>query len=278
MIVSVASGKGGTGKTTVAVSMAIAAAPVTLIDADVEEPNANILLRAPKRDVTDFSVPFPIVDPLRCDYCEKCAEFCAYNAMIVLKGLKVFAAPEICKSCGGCILVCPQDAISEKPRKMGLINYYSRLNVNLIEGEINVGEAVAKPLINELFRRLPEGNDVIVDCPPGSAHSVVESTRSADFVVLVTEPTPFGLHDLIEALKVTDSLKKPVGIIINRSDIGDNKIEILSEEENIPILMKIPYSSEIARKYSQGIPPAEFSDYWREEFIKLWHNIMEIVE
>ncbi len=277
MIVSVASGKGGTGKTTVAVSMAIAAAPVTLIDADVEEPNANILLRASKHDATDFSVPFPIVDPLRCDYCEKCAEFCAYNAMIVLKGLKVFAAPEICKSCGGCILVCPKDAISEKPRKMGLINYYSRLNVNLIEGEINVGEAVAKPLINELFRRLPEGNDVIVDCPPGSAHSVVESTRSADFVVLVTEPTPFGLHDLIEALKVTDSLKKPVGIIINRSDIGDDKIEILSKEKSIPILMKIPYSSEIASKYSQGIPPAEFSDYWREEFIKLWHNIMEIV-
>ncbi len=277
MIVSVASGKGGTGKTTVAVSLALAASPVMLIDADVEEPNANILLHAERSTTKKASLPFPAIDMKKCDFCEKCSDFCAFNGIIVLKGLKVFAVPEICKSCGGCKMVCPQNAISEEPRDIGYIDFGERNRVSFIEGLINIGESSATPLIRMLFDFTDDDKDTIVDCPPGAAHPMVESTKHSDFVILVTEPTPFGLHDLKEALTITTELGKKVGLVINRADVGDDEILKFAEQNNIPILMKIPYDTEIAENYSRGTSPAEFSQEWRERFARLWIKIQSIV-
>ncbi len=314
MLISIASGKGGTGKTTVAVSLAIVAAPsITLVDSDVEEPNANILLRAECSTTKKVSLPFPVFDMKKCDFCEKCSDFCAFNAIVVLKDNKVFAVPEICKSCGGCKLVCPQDAITEEPRDIGYIRFGERLGVKLIEGEMNVGQAHPPPLIRELFNYLPGGEvignrssvigprtpngagrgtdnrspitdygvrsgvDVIVDCPPGAAHPMVESVRRADFVILVTEPTPFGLHDLKEALTITESLGKRVGLVINRADIGTDELAKFAHEKEIPILMEIPYSDEIASHYSKGRSPAEFSQEWRDKFAQLWAKIKSMM-
>ena len=309
MLVSIASGKGGTGKTTVAVSLAIVAAPsITLVDADVEEPNANILLRAECSTTKKVSLPFPVFNMKKCDFCEKCSDFCAFNAIVVLKDNKVFAVPEICKSCGGCMLVCPQDAIAEEPRDIGYIRFGERLGVKIIEGEMNVGQAHPPPLIRKLFDYLPDGNhslrqapfdklrerngnpvvepvettyypalDVIVDCPPGAAHPMVESVRRADFVILVTEPTPFGLHDVKEALTITESLGKRVGLVINRADIGTDELTKFAHEKEIPILMEIPYSDEIASHYSKGRSPAEFSQEWRDKFAQLWMKIKSMM-
>ncbi len=278
MVIAVASGKGGTGKTTISVSLAIAAAPVVLVDADVEEPNANILLRAEHSSVKRASLPFPIVDVVKCDFCEKCSEFCAYNAIVVLKGLKVFAVPEICKSCGGCALVCPQDAIREKPRDIGYIKFGERLNVKLIEGELKIGETQATPLIRMLWKNIPNDLDVIIDSPPGAAHPMVEAVRNSDFVLLVTEPTPFGLHDLREAMVVVKSLGKKAGLLINRADVGTDEIRRFASENNLPILMEIPFDEQIARHYSMGWAPAEFSAQWREEFRKLWVRMKEHIQ
>ncbi len=278
MIVAVASGKGGTGKTTVAVSLAISAAPVALVDADVEEPNSNILLRAEYSKIEKATLPFPVVDMKKCDFCEECSNFCAFNAIVVLKGLKVFAVPEICKSCGGCVLVCPQKAISEQPRPIGQIKFGERLQVQLIEGELNVGEASATPLIRMLRHHFPPGMDVVIDSPPGAAHPMVESVRHADFVVLVTEPTPFGLHDLREAMVIIKSLGKRAGLVINRADIGTDEIKDFAHQNNLPVLMEIPFDEEIARNYSQGRAPAEFSPKWREKFRHLWHQIKELAK
>lgn len=213
----------------------------------------------------------------KCDFCEKCSDFCAFNAIVVLKDNKVFAVPEICKSCGGCKLVCPQDAISEEPRDIGYIRFGERLGVNIIEGEMNVGQAHPPPLIRELFKYIPDSTDVIVDCPPGAAHPMVESVRRADFVILVTEPTPFGLHDVKEALTITESLKKRVGLVINRADIGTDELAKFAHEKGIPILMEIPYSDEIASFYSMGRSPAEFSQEWREKFAQLWTKIKSMM-
>ncbi len=275
MTVAVASGKGGTGKTTVAVSLALVAAPVTLVDADVEEPNANILLKAERHTVKKAQLPFPKINAKKCDFCEKCSQFCAFNAIVVLRGLKVFVVPEMCKSCGGCAIVCPQKAISEEPRDIGYIRLGNKDGVRLVEGELLVGESSPTPLI----RMLPaffDGGDVIIDCPPGAAHSMVEAIRPADIVLLVTEPTPFGLHDLEEALVAADALRKRCAVVVNKSDIGTDEVKRFAELRGIPVLMEIPYDDKIARWYSRGQTPAEASSRWRERFAELWRKLKEM--
>lgn len=279
MVISVASGKGGTGKTIVAVSLALAAAPVTLVDADVEEPNANILLKAQKFSTKSIFLPFPTVKISRCDFCEKCSDFCPYNAIVVLRGLKVFAVPEICKSCGGCAIVCPQNAISEENRKIGYIHTGERNGVHLIEGELLVGETSPTPLIRKLLNNLPDMTDTIIDAPPGAAHPMVESIKPADLVLLVTEPTPFGLHDLKEAVSATRTAgKKRVAIVINRSDVGDDNIKKFASKNGIPILLEIPYDTTIAQNYSRGYCLSEAFPEWHKKFINLWQKIKKIAK
>ncbi|MFP4458443.1 MAG: P-loop NTPase [Candidatus Zixiibacteriota bacterium] len=273
MIIAIASGKGGTGKTTLSVSLALAAKnEAILVDADVEEPNSNILYSKNIKKKIIGTTELPVIDPEKCDFCKKCSEFCAFNAIVVLDKLKVFPVKDLCKGCGGCKIVCPQNAISEADRRIGEIGFSD--DGSFIEGRLDIGEATSTTLIRQLFEKLPDDKDIIVDCPPGAAHPTVESMKMADIVILVTEPTPFGIHDLKEALVITRELKKKVFVIVNRSDLGIEKIE--NEIGGIPIIMSIPFSKEIAFNYSKGTAPYEISDAWAGKFDKLWQDIREM--
>lgn len=274
MIVTIASGKGGTGKTTVSVSLAYALGEnITLVDADTEEPNDAILLRPEVYRSREVKVMIPEIAQHKCTFCEECSKFCAFNALVVLKGLKTFVVPEMCKGCNGCVIVCPEKAITESSRPIGYIREGERGRISFIAGELNIGESSGVPIIREMNRQIAKLSRVIIDASPGAAHPMVEATRSANFLLLVTEPTPFGLHDLKEALVVARELKKPVGVLVNRAGIGDDGIQRFCNEQNIPILMEIPYSADIAREYSKSRSIVEAFPEWRERFLDLWDDM-----
>lgn len=269
MILSIASGKGGTGKTTVAVNMALSLENVQLLDCDVEEPNDHLLLQPTIEETFPVYVRVPNVDLEKCDYCAKCAEFCAFNALFVAnKQIMVF--PEICHNCGGCTIVCPRKAISEKRRKIGRVKKGFADGVELVFGELSVGEPMAVPVIREVKRHLRDDCNVIVDSPPGTACPVVESVYGSDYCVLVTEPTPFGLYDLKIAVEVIEKLQIPFGVVVNQAGIGDRKVHEYCKENQIPVLLEIPYSRRIAELYSSGIPFVYEMPEWREKFQELF--------
>ena len=291
MIITVASGKGGTGKTTVAVNLALAIAPdhrtltddpllshnPSFLDCDVEEPNAALFLKPIITRREEVGILIPEVDFDRCTYCGRCAEVCAYHAMAVV-GQKVLIFPELCHGCGSCTLNCPEGAIREVLHVTGVIEQGQAGAIGFAHGILNVGEAMAVPIIRQLKRRaIPEDTTdraVILDAPPGTACPVVEAMRGADFVLLVTEPTPFGLHDLRLAVEVArDELKLPVGVVINRDGIGDRGVEEYCAAENIPILMRIPFDRRIAEAYSEGVPLLEALPEYEERFVNLYRRI-----
>jgi len=277
MNIAIASGKGGTGKTTVAVNMALSLKDVQLLDCDVEEPNANIFLNAKIEKTEDVTVKIPEIDKEKCDYCGKCSDFCMYNALAVVPS-KVLVFPELCHSCDGCKLVCPKDAVNYKPRTIGKIEHGHKKELDFYQGILNVGEAMAIPVIKTLKKKVDPSKNVILDAPPGTSCPVIEIINGSDYCILVTEPTPFGLHDLKLAMEVVRHLYIPFGVIINRDGIGDKKVEIYCRNKKIPILMKILHSNEIAQLYSKGIPFVEKLPHWREEFIKLYKRIKEDIE
>ncbi len=277
MIISIASGKGGTGKTTVATNLALSLGEAQLIDCDVEEPNANIFLKADISESVDVAVDFPKIDKEKCDYCGKCSEFCAYNALAVVPS-EVLVFPELCHSCGGCELVCPQDAISWNKRVIGKIEHGEIDGFDFYHGLLNIGEIMAIPVLKALKKKVDSSKNVILDAPPGTSCPVIETLNGSDYCILVTEPTPFGLHDLKLAVDVVRHLNIPFGVIINRDGVGDKKAELYCQQEKIPVLMKIPHSKEIAQLYSKGIPFVKELPIWREEFIKLFKKISEEVE
>jgi len=279
MIISVASGKGGTGKTLVATSLSLSLSDnhkVQLLDCDVEEPNANILLRLAMKPSQPVYVPIPKVDETKCTYCGKCAEVCAYNAIAVLKE-KVLVFPELCHGCGACSYLCPESAITEEGREMGVVERGDSGNLELIQGKINVGEAMAPPVIREVKKYIDPANIVIIDVPPGTSCPVVEAVEGSDFCLLVTEPTPFGLNDLSLAVEVVRTLGISCGVVINRVGIGDKEVEQYCHREGIPILLRIPLDRNIAMLYSQGIPLIEGMPRWREEFLRLFQDIKDII-
>jgi len=279
MIISVASGKGGTGKTLVATSLSLSLSDnhkVQLLDCDVEEPNANILLRLAMKPSQPVYVPIPKVDETKCTYCGKCAEVCAYNAIAVLKE-KVLVFPELCHGCGACSYLCPEFAITEEGREMGVVERGDSGNLELIQGKINVGEAMAPPVIREVKKYIDPANIVIIDVPPGTSCPVVEAVEGSDFCLLVTEPTPFGLNDLSLAVEVVRKLGISCGVVINRVGIGDKEVEQYCHREGIPILLRIPLDRNIAMLYSQGIPLIEGMPRWREEFLRLFRDIKDII-
>ena len=279
MIISVASGKGGTGKTLVATSLAISLIDkykVQLLDCDVEEPNANILLHLAANQSQLVYIPIPKVDEARCTYCGKCAEVCAYNAIAVIKE-KVLVFPELCHGCGSCSYLCPESAISEEGREMGVIERGHSGNLELIQGKINVGEAMAPPVIREVKKYIDPANIVIIDVPPGTSCPVVEAVKGSDCCLLVTEPTPFGLNDLALAVEVVKKLGIPCGVVINRVGVGNQEVEQYCHREKIPILLRIPLDRNIAMLYSQGIPLIEGVPRWREEFLRLFQDIKDII-
>lgn len=276
MIISIASGKGGTGKTLVATNLALSLGDVQLIDCDVEEPNANIFLKAEIKERENITVSIPEIDKNKCDFCGKCSEFCMYNALAVVP-TDVLVFPELCHSCGGCELVCPQGAVGWKGRPIGKIERGFSNNLDFYHGLLNIGEIQAIPLIKALKQKVNRGETVIIDAPPGTSCPVIETISGSDYCLLVTEPTPFGLHDLKLAVEVVRHLKIPFGVIINRDGIGDEMVESYCKKEGIDVLMKIPHSEKIAELYSRGIPFIEEMPEWKEKFIKLFKQIEEAV-
>jgi len=279
MIISVASGKGGTGKTLVATSLALSLIDnykVQLLDCDVEEPNANILLHLALNQSQPVYIPIPKVDETKCTYCGKCAEVCAYNAIAVLKE-KVLVFPELCHGCGACSYLCPESAITEEGREVGVVERGSLGNLELIEGRLAIGEAMAPPVIREVKKYIDPGKEVIVDVPPGTSCPVIEAVKGSDFCLLVTEPTPFGLNDLSLAVEVVRKLGISCGVVINRVGIGGEEVERYCHREGIPILLKIPLYRKIAVLYSRGIPLVEGMPHCSEEFLGLFQDIKSIV-
>jgi MinD superfamily P-loop ATPase len=277
MKVAIASGKGGTGKTTVSVNLALSIEDVQLIDCDVEEPNCLPFLPVKTGDVEDVHVSVPLIDMKKCNLCGECSKFCRFHALATV-GEQVLVFTELCHWCGGCQMVCPMDAITEKRRAIGVIESGSGQEIHFIRGILKVGEIMATPIITALKKKIAREGNVILDSPPGTSCPVIETIEGADFCLLVTEPTPFGLHDLKLAVGVVRTLGVPFGVVINRDGVGDDGVERYCREEGIRVLMKIPQSMEIARLYSQGKPFVPSMPEWGERFRKMWKEIEGEVE
>jgi len=277
MIISVASGKGGTGKTTVAVGLALSVDNVQLIDCDAEEPNAHIFFGPQTYEEKPVHSLVPAVSEKKCNYCGKCAKLCQYNALFVAPET-ILVFPELCHSCGLCSVVCPQDAITEKKRQIGVIKKTYATGVDLVYGELIVGEPMAVPVIREAKKEIKTEKTVIIDASPGTACPLVAAVYGSDFALLVTEPTPFGLHDLKIAVEVIRILEVPLGVIVNRAGIGDKKVYEFCENENIPVMLEIPFSRRIAELYSRGVPFVKEMQGWKERFRQLLKEIQRRVE
>ncbi|HNW59102.1 MAG TPA: ATP-binding protein [bacterium] len=252
MIIAIASGKGGTGKTTLAVNLAQTyKEPLQLLDCDVEEPNLHLFLPAGAIEEEVITVPIPVVDETLCDGCRACSAFCEYNAIIVPKQVAL-VFPELCHSCGGCMLVCPQRAIKERDQRIGVIRRSRTGNIQLIQGLIDVGVSAVPPLIHAVKKGVNPALPILIDAPPGTSCPVVTSVRGADYVILVTEPTPFGLHDLTLAVDMVRSLGLSFGVVVNRMGIGDDRVQEFCRREKIELLLEIPDDRRIAEAYSRG--------------------------
>ena len=277
MIISIASGKGGTGKTTVATNLAASlGADVQLLDCDVEEPNAHLFIKPVIEQNKKVYTPVPKIDEEKCNFCKKCAEICRFKAIAVIKEI-VLTFPELCHSCGGCMEVCPENAITETGRELGVIEIGHRNGLAFAHGRLRVGEAMSPPLIREVRSHTRPDQLTIIDAPPGTSCPVIAAMKGADFVLMVTEPTPFGLHDLKLAVEAVKLLKIPRGLVINRSDIGNDDVRTYAKMENLPILMEIPFDRRIAEVYSRGNLIVEEIPEWEERFKKLYWDIKEIV-
>jgi len=279
VIISVASGKGGTGKTLVATSLALSLKDsnrVQLLDCDVEEPNDHVFLKPTITHSEAVSIPVPKVDEERCNYCGKCAEVCAYNAIAVFpKHVLIF--PELCHGCGACSYLCPEKAISEEGKEIGVVESGHSDSVDFVHGRLAIGEAMAPPIIRKVKEHANHEGTVIIDVPPGTSCPVVEAVKDSNFCLLVTEPTPFGLNDLVLAVETVRQLNIPCGIVLNRAGVGDRKVEEYCLKENIPVLLTIPLDTEIARLYSKGITLVKGMPQWRESFIHLCDKIEDVV-
>jgi MinD superfamily P-loop ATPase len=275
MMISIASGKGGTGKTTVATNLALSVNDgIQLLDCDVEAPNAHLFIRPVFEKIEIITTPVPVVDEKKCDHCGKCAEICQFKAIAVF-GETVLTFPELCHSCGGCTAVCPTGAITETGRELGIIRKGFSNGLEFVHGELRVGEAMSPPLIQKVRDYSHPKKLTIIDAPPGTSCPVIAAVRNSHFVLLVTEPTPFGLHDLELAVNAIQLLEIPCGIVINRSDVGDDRVEAYAKRNDVPILMRIPFDRRIAEAYSKGKMIVEILPEYKRKFLSLFKHIDE---
>lgn len=275
MIISIASGKGGTGKTTVSTNMAWAASSnesVNFFDCDVEEPDSHFYIKPDWTGEEAVLVQVPHVDSSRCDGCGKCAEFCRFNALAAIKG-DVLIFKELCHGCGGCSLACPLKCISYVDRKIGVIREGRRSGVFMRQGLLDIGEAIAVPVINKVKEDKEEGGLTLIDCPPGTGCPMVNAIKGSDYCVLVTEPSPFGRHDLDLAHRAAVELGIPHGVVISRSSGNDVIISDYCRQENLKILGTIPFSREVALTCSRGELLAEADETWSEQFLNLLEEV-----
>ena len=273
MRIAVASGKGGTGKTTISLALAEAAGAETrLLDCDVEEPNCHLFVSA-KPVRKPVTVLKPEADESLCTGCRKCVEICRFNAIAVL-GRRVLLFSDLCHACGGCVRVCPTGALTEKPYEIGEAGTCNAGNFSLTDGCLSIGQTMSPPLIRAVKKEAGAGSGtVIIDSPPGTSCSMISAVRETDFVLLVTEPTPFGLHDLTLAVETLRELKLPFGVVVNRADSGDDCVRSYCRKEKISILLEIPNRREVAEAYSRGETLLRAMPEWKEKFERLLDEI-----
>jgi MinD superfamily P-loop ATPase len=257
--------------------MALSVGNIKLLDCDVEEPNAHLLLHPEINKKEPVYTLIPKVDRNLCNTCGECTKFCQFNAIFVAPE-KILVFPELCHSCGGCALVCPKKAITWEKYRIGILNFGASDGVDIVYGELEVSKPLSVPVIKAVKKQIKAGENVILDSPPGTSCPFVETVLGSDFCLLVTEPTPFGLHDLKIAVDVLRKVVVPFGVIVNRAGIGDEKLYDYCEEENIRIMLEIPYQRRIAELYSKGVPFSLEMSEWEKKFLALYNEIKEFVE
>ena len=276
MQIAVASGKGGTGKTTIALNLAYTASQqgkaVQYLDCDVEEPNGHLFLRPEIEETRTVGMPVPEVDESKCTGCGLCREICQYNAITCFNKM-VLVFPELCHGCGGCVLVCPENAIAEKSREVGVIEAGMANQIEFVHGKLRIGEAMSPPLIREVKKQITAGYINIIDVPPGTSCPVITAIQGADLVLLVTEPTPFGLNDLDLALDMVNELGLLYGVVVNRHEAGNNSARDFCKKKGAPILAEIPDDRRVAEAYSIGKLAVETMPEYDRHFTKLWIKI-----
>ena len=276
MKIAVLSGKGGTGKTFVSVNLACAAGRAAYIDCDVEEPNGHLFLKPEILKTRPVTVTVPEADMSRCTGCRKCVEFCRYNALALLRD-RLMVFPEVCRSCGGCILFCPAKALIEKQREISVIEAGTSGLVTVLTGRLNTGETSGVPIIEELKKLSEQApqETVVIDCPPGSACTVMESVRDADFCILVAEPTRFGAHNLAMVYNLVKLFGKPFGVVLNKCLPGENPSEEFCRENRIDILAAIPYEEALSGLNAKGLVAVRENERFRKLFEKLLSAVEE---
>jgi MinD superfamily P-loop ATPase len=276
MIISVASGKGGTGKTTIATSLAtVLGSDAQLLDCDVEEPNCHLLMKPNISHSEIVGVPVPVVDTQKCTLCGACGDVCRFSAILLI-GKQVLTFPELCHGCGGCSLLCPEKAITEAPREIGVVETGSSGPIAFAQGRLRIGEAMSPPLIRAVKGKIDPEKIAILDAPPGASCPVIQTVMGSDFIIMVTEPTPFGLHDLRIAVEAVSELGIPIGVLVNRAGIGDETVQEFCRARNIRVLAEIPHDRRIAEAYAQGDVLVDAAPHYTSVFMEMISYIEDI--